>query len=254
MSASSLYAGSVIHRRLRPKTHSLKYRVFWLLADLDELSQLDMSLRLFGYNRFSLFGFYNRDHGDGSETPLRQQVEAHLRQAGIEHGGPIRLLSMPRILGYVFNPISVYFCHRTDGTLSAILYEVNNTFGQRHNYLAPAGEGTIRQTSAKTLYVSPFNDMKMSYEFRVQPPGNAVAVAVDVLDPDGLMLSTALSGRKRDLSDGALLRLFFTFPLLTLKVIAGIHWEALQLWLKGMKISNRPPQPDRPVTIGTVIE
>jgi DUF1365 family protein len=254
MTASALYAGSVVHRRLRPKTHSLNYRVFWVLADLEELPQLDRSFSLFGHNRFSLFGFYDRDHGDGSQTPLRQQVEAHLQEAGIEHGGPIRLLSMPRILGYAFNPISVYFCHRPTGALSAILYEVNNTFGQRHTYLAPVGEGPIKQTCAKTLYVSPFNDMKMSYEFRVSPPGNAVAVAIDVLDGAGLLLSTALSGRKRDFSDRALLRLFLSHPLLTLKVVAGIHWEALRLWLKGMKITDRPPEPDRSVTVGSIVD
>jgi DUF1365 family protein len=152
----------------------------------------------------------------------------------------------------VFNPISIYFCHHPTGALSAILYEVNNTFGQRHTYLVPVGEGPIKQTSAKTLYVSPFNDMKMSYEFRVSPPGNTVAVAIDVLDADGLLLSTALSGRKRDFSDRALLRLFFSFPLLTLKVVTGIHWEALRLWLKGMKITNRPPEPDRSVTVGSI--
>jgi DUF1365 family protein len=253
--ASAIYRGTVAHRRLRPKAHFLKYRAFWLLFDLDELPKLGRSLRLFSHNRFNLFSFHDRDHGDSSGGSLRAWVEGHLMEAGIAaDGGPIRLLCLPRILGYVFNPISVYFCYLRDGTLNAILYEVNNTFGQRHSYLIPVepGQGrTILQSCPKRLYVSPFNDMDMSYAFKIQPPEASVTVGVDALDQSGLVITTALSGRRRDLSDRAMMSVFFGHPLLTLKVIAAIHWEALRLWLKGVKITRRPPGPEQPVSLGS---
>jgi uncharacterized protein len=253
--ASAIYRGTVAHRRLRPRQHALKYRAFWMLFDLDELPSLGRASKLFSLNRFNLFSFHDRDHGDSSGKPLRGWVELHLKTAGIaDDGGPIRLLCLPRILGYAFNPISVYFCYAQDGTLNAIIYEVNNTFGQRHSYLiavAPGSGRTITQSCAKRLYVSPFNDMDMSYAFKVQPPEGSVTVGVDALDADGLMLTTSLTARRHDLTDAAMAGTFLRHPLLTLKVIAAIHWEALLLWLKGMKITERPPRPDLPVSIGS---
>src|SRR5262245_25752722 len=125
-----------MHRRIKPKPHKLRYRVFWALLDLDELPALSRRLRLFSFERFNLFGFYTADHGDGSDISLRDQAEKHLADAGIDlDGGAIKLLCMPRILGFVFNPISVYYCYRRDGGLAALIYEVHNTFGQRHSYL-----------------------------------------------------------------------------------------------------------------------
>ncbi|HEX4504629.1 MAG TPA: DUF1365 family protein [Alphaproteobacteria bacterium] len=253
--ASAIYSGTVAHRRLRPRQHSLKYRAFWMLLDLDELPALDRSFKRFSYNRFNLFSFHDRDHGDSSDKPLRQWVEGHLKDAGIAtDGGPIRLLCLPRILGYVFNPISVYFCYLGDGTLNAILYEVNNTFGQRHSYLIPVeanGRRMIEQSCSKRLYVSPFNDMNMSYAFKVQSPEASVTVGVDALDPSGLMITTSLHGKRAEFTDRAMISAFLGHPLLTLKVIVAIHWEALRLWLKGMKITDRPPGPETPVSLGS---
>jgi uncharacterized protein len=253
--ASAIYRGTVAHRRLRPRQHALKYRAFWMLFDLDELPFLASSRRLFSHNRFNLFSFHDRDHGDSSGKPLRGWVEGHLKAAGIaDDGGPIRLLCLPRILGYVFNPISVFFCYTQDGAPNAILYEVNNTFGQRHSYLIavePGAGRTISQSCPKRLYVSPFNDMDMSYAFKVQPPEGSVTVGVDALDATGLMITTSMSGKRHDFTDAAMAGTFLRHPLLTLKVIAAIHWEALRLWLKGMKITERPPCPDQPVSIGS---
>lgn len=252
MTASCLYTGTVMHRRFKPKQHRLSYRVFWALIDLDELPQLDKQLRLFSHGRFNLFGFYNRDHGDGSATPLRAQVEMHLGKAGIDlDGGAIRLLCMPRLLGFTFNPISVYYCYRRDGGLAALLYEVHNTFGQRHSYLIPvegAPDGPLEQHCLKAFYVSPFMDMDIAYTFRVTPPGERIALAIDGADThnsgqDGRVIVASLSGERRELTDAALLAAFAAFPLLTLKVVAGIHWEALKLWIKGMRLRPRPPAP-----------
>lgn len=250
--ASGLYAGVVTHARMKPRRHALRYRIFMLLIDLDELGALDRSLRLFSINRFNLAGFDPRRHGDGSDRPLKAQVEAELAAAGIPHGGPVRLLAMPRILGMGFNPLSVYFCHRPDGALSAILYEVNNTFGERHSYLIPAEDAPIvRQACDKGFYVSPFMDMALKYAFRVRPPAEAVQVLVDVDDADGRVLATGFVGERQALTDRALLKAWLTHPWMTLGVLAAIHWEALFIWLKGEKIRRRPQKPGWPVTVVT---
>jgi DUF1365 family protein len=249
---SGLYVGRVAHRRLRPRRHALRYRTFALLIDLDELPALDRRLRLFSHNRVNLFSFYDRDHGSGSR-PLRDWVEACAREAGLGlDGGPIRLLTMPRILGYVFNPISVYFCHDRAGGLRAILYEVNNTFGQRHSYFIPVepdGQTPVRQSCAKEFFVSPFMAMDMTYDFAVHPPGETVSIAVVERDRDGVMLTATQTQARVELTDAALARVFFSHPLLTLKVVLGIHLEALALWLKGMRLQVRPPPPERSVTL-----
>ena len=250
--ASGLYAGRVMHRRTRPRVHTLRYRLFSLLLDLDDIDMIAARLRLFSRGRFNLFAFHDRDHGAGTTEPLRLQVERHMRDAGLEpDGGPIRLLTMPRILGYAFNPLSVYFCHRRDGGLAAILYEVNNTVGQRHSYLLPVDVGTtspIRQRTPKRFHVSPFMGMDMRYDFRVVPPGERLAITIVGSDAQGPIITAALACRRRELTDSALLRAFVTHPLLTLKVVAGIGWEALRLWIKRVPVHRPPPAPAHAVT------
>lgn len=249
---SGLYAGSVMHHRLRPRQHRLRYGIFYLLLDLDEIEVLENRLRFFSHNRFNLFSFHDRDHGVGTQSP-RDRIIRHLDEAGIETGGPIRLLTMPRILGYAFNPLSIYFCHRRDGSLSAIFYEVNNTFGQRHNYLIPVAPGTtgpVRQESQKSFYVSPFMTTDMIYSFSIVPPGKDLSVSVTGRDYEGPLIIAKLTAVRQDLSDASLARAFFVYPLMTFKVIAGIYWEALLIWLKGTRLYPRPSPPDRPVTIG----
>ena len=249
---SAIYAGSVTHRRFAPRSHSLRYRAFWLLLDLDELPAIAAKRRLFSYNRPNLFSLYDADHGDGSRTPLREQIDRCLREAGIDiTGGAVRLLCMPRTFGYSFNPLSIYFCHHADGTLAALIYEVHNTFGERHSYLIPAdaSAGVVRQRCRKMFYVSPFMDMEMRYEFRVHPPDRRIAVAIRATGAEGPLMNACLVGARRVLTDLALLRAFVTVPAVTLKVITAIHWEALRLWLKGLRFRSRPPKPDRLVTI-----
>ena len=252
MVASVLYVGHVMHRRTRPRAHRLRYRLFSLLLDLDEIDRLAQRLRLFSRNRFNLFAFHDRDYAAGTREPLRAQVERHLAAAGLDlGGGSIRLLTMPRILGFAFNPLSVYFCHDRNGALRAILYEVNNTFGQRHSYLIPVGDrrdGIVRQHCDKRLYVSPFMAMGMDYRFRIGLPGENVAIHITGSDGEGPLIVASFSGKRRELTDGALMRAFLSYPLLTLKVIAGIHWEALLLWAKGVQLQERPAPPHQPVT------
>ncbi len=205
--------------------------------------------------RSGLMRFSARDHGDRSSTPLRAQIETHLSSSGIHiDGGPIRLLTMPRILGYGFNPISVYFCHHPDGALAALVYEVTNTFHERHSYLVAVPEhappGPIRQTTEKRFFVSPYMDQAVTYDFTIRPPGEAVSVVVAVRRGDTPILTASFAGRRRPLTDGQLLRAFFTHPLLTWKVTLGIHWEALKMMLKGARYRHRGAAPSHPVTVG----
>jgi DUF1365 family protein len=250
---SCLFAGHVIHQRTRPKRHRLRYSVFYLALDLEEAPAVSAALRFFSINRFNFFSFHERDHGDGSSLPLAEQVRTKLRTAALDANGAIVLMTMPRMLGYAFNPLSIYFCYRNDGALAAILYEVNNTFGQRHSYLIPATadtDGLVRQESAKTLYVSPFLDKDMNYAFVAAPPQERVAVSICARDEDGPVLIARLSANRIPLTDGTLLRALLAYPFLTLKVVAAIHWEALRLWLKGIGLTHRPAQANGGTTLG----
>jgi uncharacterized protein len=251
--ASALYFGTVMHRRLKPRRHSLRYRVYSLLLDLDELPALGRRLRLFSHNRFNLLSFRDRDHGAG-DGRLRDHVEAQLVRLGIDlAGGAIRLLCSPRVFGYAFNPLSVYFCYRRGGALAAILYEVNNTFGERHTYAIPVdGDApVVRQSCAKRFYVSPFIGMEATYDFSIVPPGERIAVAVGERDAEGDLLKASLTGTRAELTDGQLLRALALYPFVTLKVILGIHWEALRLFMKGIALQPRPAPPADPVTLVT---
>jgi uncharacterized protein len=243
---SCLYVGSVMHRRIRPRAHHFRYAAFWLFIDLDELHRLSAALRLFSYNRPNLFSLYDTDHGDGTSTPLRLQVERQLHSAGLDLDGcRIRLLCMPRTFGHCFNPLSIYFCHRGDGSLAALIYQVHNTFGERHSYVIPVtGRArTVHQRCQKAFHVSPFMDMALNYAFRVTDPGERIAVGIRV-DGDGApVLITGLVGLCQPLTDRALVRMALVMPAITLKVVAGIHWEALRLWLKGLRYRHKPAPP-----------
>ncbi len=249
---SSLYVGAVMHRRLRPRVHQFRYRAFWLLIDLDELPSLTERLWLFSHNRANLFSLHDADHGDGTATSLRLQVECQLGEAGVRIGaGRISLLCMPRTLGYGFNPLSVYFCHYPDGTLAALIYQVHNTFGERHSYVMPVAQasGVVHQGCPKSFYVSPFMDMNLRYEFRVSRPPGRIAVGIRAGTAEGPMFTAALAGQRNDLTDRMLARLCLTIPAVTIKVMAAIHWEALRLWVKGIGYRRRPAAPARKISV-----
>jgi hypothetical protein len=250
---SALYPGHVTHARARPRQHRLAYRIYSLLLDLDELDLLDKRLQWFSVDRFNLFSFYRRDRGDRSGSDLRAQVECSMRAAGIEtDGGPIRLLTMPRLLGWAFNPLSTFFCYRNSGELAAILWEVDNTFGERHAYLIPveAGQGKeIVQHCDKAFYVSPFMDMDLRYLFTVSPPEERLSIRIDTFDAQGLVLTARHLARRTELTDRVLIKAFFAIPFLTLRVVGGIHWEALKLWLKGVRLRAHPAPPETSVSL-----
>ena len=253
--SSALYFGRVTHTRSFPRRHRFSYGVWYLLVDLDELPELDGTLRGFGYDRASAVSFHTRDHGARDGSPLRPWIERHLATSGIDlEGGAIRLLTFPRVMGYVFNPLSVWFCHHRDGSLRAILYEVSNTSGETHAYLVPADEpampGTIvRRAFDKELFVSPFIDLAARYDFATRVPDDRLSVVVRETVAEGPVLIAALTSKRVPLTSSSLARAFFEYPLVTLKVIGGIHWEALKLWAKGAPSRRRGAPPAHDVTV-----
>lgn len=255
MIAPGLYVGDVMHRRLRPRRHAFRYSCFWFALDLDALEETARRCRLFSLARFNLFSFFERDHADGEKSRLAVKVRSLVRRAGMDASGPLTLLTMPRVLGFVFNPLSVYFCHSVDGRPSALVWEVSNTFGERHSYVLGVDrdfDGTVRQRAYKELHVSPFIDMTVDYSFRVVVRGEAIAVGIVDHDSEGVLMTAALSARHRALDDRALLATFLRIPLVTMKVVAAIHWEALRLWLKGVKFRRTPAGHNHPVAAHTV--
>lgn len=255
MASSALYFGRVTHTRFFPRRHRLSYGVWYLLADLDELPQLDRTVRGFAYDRAGAVSFHTRDHGPRDGSPLRPWIEEHLATSGIDlDGGGIRLLTFPRVMGYVFNPLTIWFCHHRDGSLRAILYEVSNTFGETHSYLVSVDEpgmpGTIvRRAFDKELFVSPFIDLAARYDFATRIPDDRISVVVREAVSQGPVLVAALTAKRAPITSRSLARAFFTYPLVTLKVIGGIHWEAVKLWLKGAPYRRRGTPPEHHVTV-----
>ena len=244
--AATLYFGEVRHVRLRPVAHRFVYSVFSLLIDVDRLDDAARKTPLFSIGRFNLLSFRPQDHGACNARPLREHIDNLLRPAGIVCNR-IFLLCYPRVAGFVFNPLCVYYCYGESG-LVALVYEVRNTFGEKHSYVAPvaageASEAGVRQSREKLFHVSPFMDMAQQYHFRLQPPGARIGVRILETDARGPIFAATFSGKARALSTSSVLAAFFGLPLMTLKVVAGIHWEALKLWVKGMRLRTRPAPP-----------
>jgi DUF1365 family protein len=240
VTTSAIYRGAVAH--VRPGKHRLRYRVFMLALDLDELEPLDRTLNLFKHNRAALLSLHDRDHAHRRRQPIRPQIEALLREAGLDgDGGRIVLVTMPRILNYVFNPLSVYFCYRRNGSLAALVHEVSNTFGERHFYAlaAEAQAGRAQQSCRKEFFVSPFLESDLRYHFDVIAPGERVRVAIVARRGDETALTASFEGARLELTDANILRAWAGNPLMTFKVIAGIHWEALKMVMKGVRYLGR---------------
>jgi DUF1365 family protein len=231
-----------MHRRITPRHHRFKYRVFAMLLELDELPALGRSLSLFKHNRRGLFSFQDRDHGDG--RALNVWLDDLLAQAGIAADGARRVLCYPRILGYVFNPLSVWFCDDRDGALKAIIYEVHNTYEERHAYVLPVGEDQklVRHGCPKAFYVSPFLTRDCRYSFRIRPPADDVAIAIHEEEGGAPILNASFAGARRALTDRALARMLLRYPLMTLKVVFAIHFEAVRLMLKGVRRHPHAPK------------
>jgi DUF1365 family protein len=255
--AGYLYVSRITHMRRHPLRYRFLYRAFYLLLDIDRFAQAARGMRWFSYNRFNLFSFHDRDHGTHDGRPLRPWLEDLLGKRGIRlAGGRIRLLAMPRILGYVFNPISVFFCEHADGTLRAILCEVRNTFGEQHCYLL-SREGQPMDYAeplrkAKVFHVSPLIDMGGEYRFRFTPMAERFHIQIRLFQPhegrERFLMAAGLQGERRPLTDQQLLVQFLKMPLMTLKVVAAIHWQALRIWRRGTPFVRKPAPPAQGVS------
>lgn len=248
---ASLYDGTIMHQRMSPFRHRFTYRVWSLLADIDRLSELSRLSPLFSHNCFNLVSFHDRDHGAGDGSTLRAHVDRLLREAQMQPARKIFLLCYPRVLGYAFNPISVYYCFGDHGALTAMIYEVRNTFCEKHTYVAPIdiGQSPGRQERRKLFFVSPFLGFGLTYRFRFDAPGERLRLRILEVDDSGPVLAASFHGERLHLTTTNLLRLSWAVPLLGIKVMTSIHWEALKLWIKGAGLVARPQAPP-PASLG----
>ncbi len=247
MNASArLYLCTVMHQRHDRYDYRFEYRLFALLVDIDRIDEACTGSRLLRHNRRAPIAFHDRDHGPRDGSPLRPWVDGVLRKADIElDGGRVLLLSLPRLWGYTFNPLSMWYCHHRDGSLRAVIAEVSNTFGECHHYLLHEHgrpmDWPVRKRADKVFHVSPFIDMRAEYRFQIAEPGEKLGIAIREYQDDALLLVATQSGRGQPLTDRALLGALLRFPLATFKVMAMIHWHALTLWLRRAPLFRKPP-------------
>lgn len=243
--------GRTTHVRFTPFERRFSYRLAQVLVDIDRLDDAARGLRFLSHNRFNLFSFHARDHGDRSGASLRPWAEAMLARADVAlDGGRIDLLCFPRVFGFVFNPISIFFGYGPDGALRGVIYEVNNTFGETHAYVAALGEGDSHEhEAAKLLHVSPLFNVRGDYRFRLHAPAETFHLTIENMVNGQREHLAALVTKRRALTDRWLLGVLFQLPFSTLQVVAAIHWQALQIWLRGATYRSRPAPPVEPASL-----
>ncbi len=249
--SSHIYECTVMHQRLRPKRHGFSYSVFYLWLDLDDIDALDSDLALFSRNRFNLFSFYDRDHLGGEHENVKVGLLKVLASHGIDTTriATIKMLAFPRVLGYIFNPVTFFYALSADGSPFCALAQVTNTYREQKFYsMKEPGADGFTLVTPKLFYVSPFSALDLKFDFHLRLPGENLHITVDDVDAEGKMLVTSLTGTRRALNDAALLACAVKYPLLTLQVILLIHWHALLLWIKRVpwfsKSANRELQQD----------
>ena len=238
---SSIYNGTVIHKRFKPKIHFFKYKVFSLLLDLSDLNRLDKDISFFSYNTFNLISFFDKDHGERDGSSLFEWVKKNLLENNINSENiKIKLLCYPRIFGYVFNPLSVFFVYDNQENLISILYEVKNTFGEQHTYLFKVENNNLLQHNcSKKFHVSPFIEMNCNYFFKILKPAEKISVIIDQYQLDDKILFASQEGRRVDFNSKELLKSYIKHPLMTFKIISAIHFEAFKLWAKGIRFVKK---------------
>ena len=231
---SCIYNGVVTHTRFKPVKHFLKYKTFSFFIDLDEIDKLDKDNPIFSYNKFNIFSFYDKDHGDRNGKSLKTWVLSNLKRFDInENINKIKLLCYPRIFGYVFNPLSIFYCYENN-LLKAIFYEVKNTFNEQHTYIFKVKDNNmIDQKCKKKFYVSPFMDMDTYYNFKLLNPNEKLSISIKQTDKKDTVLTAVQTGKRKEFTFKQLILNFFRYPLMSVKIISAIHFEALLLWKKG---------------------
>lgn len=252
--AAVLFDGEVMHRRFFPVEYRFKYRIFSLLIDIDQLGSFSAQSRVLSRNRFNILSFHDRDHGPKDGTNLRHWIDNVLINAGVSYPSErVELLCMPRYLGFAFNPLSIWFCYRSGGDVHAILCEVRNTFGESHCYLLHKNgdmlHWPVKSIHKKHFHVSPFISMDAEYRFCVSPPMNSFAFGIREFQDDKCMLSAVQTGKRKPATTGNLLRSSILMPLMTIKVVLMIHWNALLIWAKGAKFHRKPNPPETEVSV-----
>ncbi len=248
----AIYFGNVMHARMRPRRNTFRYRVFFMRLPLSKLNEIRSPL--FSVNRWNLLSFRFGDHGARDGTPLEPWIRQLLRREGVHTAdGEVVLQTFPRVLGYVFNPVSFWLCHDRNGGLRAILCEVNNTFGEHHNYLLAHPDGNVIEPddvleARKVFHVSPFCEIEGKYVFRFRSEYPSCHVKLDYEDAQGRLLITAIWGKASTFNVAGLLRAFFLYPWMTLGVMARIHLQALKLWLRGVRYVPKPLPPQQETT------
>ncbi len=238
---SCIYNGTVIHKRFKPKIHFFKYKVFSLLIDLSELNNLDKKVGFFSYNKFNLISFFDKDHGDRDGSSVINWVKKNLKENDVNcENIRIKLLCYPRILGYVFNPLSIFYVYDKNDKLISLLYEVKNTFGEQHTYIFKIKENNLlKHNCEKKFHVSPFIEMNCSYFFRTLKPADKISIIIDQYQLNEKILYASQDGKRTDFTTSELIKSYLKHPLMTFKVIAAIHFEAFKLWTKGIKFIQK---------------
>ncbi len=237
---SCIYNGEVSHTRFKPVKHHLRYKTFSLFIDLDEIQLLDQKNPIFSFNKFNIFSFYNKDHGERDGGSLKNWVLENLKKYDLNSKvNKVKLLCYPRIFGYVFNPLSIFYCYENN-VLKAIFYEVKNTFNEQHTYVFKIKNNEkLEQKCKKKFYVSPFMDMETFYNFKLLDPKERLFVSIKQTDRDSNILTAIQTGMKKEFNLKQLVINFIQYPFMTFKIISAIHFEALLLWRKGAKYRSR---------------
>jgi DUF1365 family protein len=236
---NAIVKGTLMHRRYRPLRHELRYHVADVLVDVDDLANLNDGMRLIGYNRRRLFSIDDRNHGPGDGTPIAAHVRGLMQQ--LQLAAPVKrifMLCYPAVLGRVFNPLTTYFGLDEDGRWVAVVYEVNNTFGQRHAYVLPV-EGASHRAE-KCFFVSPFNPVQGEYRFSFEHQGKGLRLNIALFEEARLKLTARFEGQEQPLNDRALLASALSLALQPLKILGAIHWQAVKLYFKGLRPNVRP--------------